>query len=62
MVEQQRLEERLQQVHEIVVTTDVGELVCEDGFYLGMREPRQRRHGQQDHRFHPADDRRDIDT
>ena len=39
MIEEQRLDERLQQVHQVVVAADVRELVREDRFELLRRQP-----------------------
>ena len=58
VVEQQRLDQRLQQVDEIVVAADVRELVGEDRLELLRREPGQRARRQQHHRPQPADHRR----
>ena len=38
VIEQERLEQRLQQVHEIVVPADMCELVGQDRFDLQLRE------------------------
>ena len=61
VIEQQRLDHRLQQVDEIVVTADVRELVREDRLQLLGRQARERRRRQQHHRLHPADQRRHHD-
>ena len=58
VIEQQRLDDRLQQVDEIVVAPHVRELVGDQRFDLRRTQPRERRRRQQHHGFHPADHRR----
>ena len=60
MVEQQRLGDRLQHVHRVVVAADVRELVREDRLDLRRRQRRERGDGQQDRRPQPADNRRHV--
>ena len=62
VIEQQRLDERLQQVDEVVVTPDVRELVREDRLELVRRQAGQRARRQQDDRLQPADHRRHVDA
>ena len=55
MVEEQCFGDRLEQVDEIVVASDVRELVSEDRVDLGDRQIRQRRNRNEDDRPDPAD-------
>ena len=61
MIEEQRLGDRLQHVHRVVVPADVRELVGENRFDLRRRQRRERGDRQQDRRPQPADDRRHVD-
>jgi hypothetical protein len=58
VVEQQRLNHRLQQIDQVIVTTNVCKLVGEDGFKLLRRQARERRRGQEHDWLRPADQRR----
>ena len=61
VIEEQRLDERLQQVDEVVVTTDVRELVREDRFELLRPHTRQRARRHQHDRSKPSDDGGNLD-
>jgi hypothetical protein len=60
MVEEQSLDHRLEYVDEVVVPSHVRELVCQDGLELCGRQPGERADRNQQHRFEPADHRRDV--
>ena len=58
MVEEQHLDHRLQQVHEVVVPSDVGQLVGQQRVELQRGKPAARQHADRDenHGPPPADD------
>jgi len=60
VVEQQRLDRRLQQIHEVVVPPDMRQLVGEQRVELQGRQPDQGARRQQDHRTQPADHGRHL--
>ena len=60
MVEEQRLRDRLQHVHGVVVPADVGELVREDRFDLRRGERGERGDRQQNRRSEPTDNGRHV--
>src|SRR5262249_39056956 len=55
MIEKQGLRERLEQVHGVVMTTDVRELVSENRLHLGRRKIRNRRQRKDNGRPQPPD-------
>ncbi len=59
VVEQQRLQNRLQRLHQAVPPADVRQLVGEDRLHLPRRQAGHRADRQEDHRPQPADDHRD---
>ena len=61
VIEEQRLDERLQQVDEVVVAADVRQLVREDRLELLRRQSSQRARRKQHDRLEPADHRRHVD-
>ena len=61
MIEEHRLDERLQQVHQVVVAADVRELVRENRLELLRRERRERARREQHDRLQPADHGRHVD-
>ena len=61
VIEEQRLDERLEQVDEVVVTTDVRELMRQDRFELLRPHARQRARRHQHDRPQPSDDRGHLD-
>jgi hypothetical protein len=60
VIKEQRFDEGLQQVHEVVVAADVRELVRDDGFDLGGCQRDKRAGGNQHDWFHPAHDGRHV--
>ena len=58
VIEQQRFDDGLEEIDDVVVTPDVGELVREDGFHLVRREAGHGAGRQQHDRLQPADDGR----
>ncbi len=62
VIEQQRFDERLDQVDEVVVAPHVREFVGEDRFDLGRRQSGERAHGQQHDGLEPADHGRHLDA
>jgi hypothetical protein len=61
VIEQQRFDQHLQQVHPVIVASDMGEFVGEDQFQLLRREPAQAAGRNQDHRPEPTDHHRHLD-
>src|SRR2546427_6346499 len=61
MIEEQRLYDALDDVHEVVVAAHVSQLVCEQHLELLRRQTRERTSGHEDHRTQPADDGGDVD-
>jgi len=60
MVEEQRLDEALHDVDEVVVAADVRQLVGEKGFQLAGRKTREGADGDQQDGPKPADDGRGL--
>ncbi len=58
VVEQQRLDESLEQVHQVIVSADVGQFVCEDGLDLRRRQACQDGGGYQHRRAKHAEHHR----
>ena len=56
MVKQQRLDQDLEKVDEVIVAADVGDLVGQNGFELFDRQSGDGRGGQQNYRTKPTDD------
>ena len=55
VIEEQRLDDGLQEIHEVVVTTDMRELVRDERLDLRRRQARDRGRRQQHDRLQPAD-------
>ncbi len=60
VIEQERFDGRLNQVDQVIVPANVGQLVRQNRFELLWREAGQRAGRQQDHRFEMPDDRGDV--
>ena len=61
VIEEQRFDDRLQQVDEVVVPPHVGQFVRDHRLELRGRQPGKRARRQQNHRTKPTDDRRHVD-
>ena len=61
VIEQQRLDDGLQEVDDVVVTPDMCQLVRDERFDLRRRQAGERGGRQQDNRLHPADHHRNGD-
>ena len=61
MIEEQRLDQALQQIHEVIVTPDVRQLVRENRLDLPRAESGQGAGREQDQRMEPADRGRHLD-
>ncbi|HEY9010976.1 MAG TPA: hypothetical protein VIN06_08145, partial [Devosia sp.] len=61
MVEEERLDDELEEVDEVIVAADVGEFVDEDRLDLVGRQRGEEGGGDDEHRFPPAEDGGNVD-